>query len=272
MSPKAEWPPVTIIVCTYNRPTEIRKTIQALCQRLHYPDLRWIIADDGSPGSYVTEVTHWMIDALAVNPDLIECTITERKGWGANVNAALAAAQTEYIYFTEDDYVLLRPLDLRPYVALMECDTWVGLVRLGIVGHAGIVATLLESDISAWLPGYQENDSNRGYEGNGRLGYWRISPELSAGPFGFYIYSNRPHLKHVRFHDEYGWYREGAKLADTEHAMNHAIRDVRSRYLSAGHGPVGFQYQEIVCPANWVLWHFDHIGKSRQDSEYDKAW
>jgi hypothetical protein len=52
-------------------------------------------------------------------------------------------------------------------------------------------------------------------------GYWRIwwhSPEL-------YIPSDRPHLKHRRFHEWYGLYPEGLKSAETEDAWCHQCKD-----------------------------------------------
>lgn len=181
------------------------------------------------------------------------CSVTERKGWGANVNAALRAVKTDYVYFTEDDYVLKRPLDLRACVALMDVAPTIGMVRFGLAGHDGLGCYLREADVSGWLPDFRENSSNASM---GKLNYWEIERGVTAGVFAFYKYSNRPHLKHRRFHQAYGYYPEGRPLALTEEGMNHQIEKVAV-------GPA------IVCPADWVLWHFDHIGVSRQGTEAD---
>jgi len=248
-------PVVSIIIVTYFRKREIRLTIDALRKHIKYsPErLRWHICDDGSPSGYIPNL-------LRDFPELnFTYTVTNRKGWGANVNAALRQIKTSYVYLTEDDYILQRDLDLSANVALMEAEKQIGLVRFGIVGH-GFACRMHETDIRARIPDYQENDSNRGYTGAGKLNWWEIVHEQPPGPFTFYRYSNRPHLKHRRFHDFYGLYPEGLSLGATEDAMNHQIKDcVRKR----DGGPL------IACPANFTLWHYDHIGESRQGTELD---
>lgn len=250
------WPIVTVVICTYNRPEEIRRTLGSLIRNLEYPGsrLHWHIADDGTDGDYVREVGEWLYSRLVITgEERISYSITNRQGWGANVNAAMRAVKTDYVYFTEDDYLLLRPLDLRPHVALMETQKNVGLVRYGIAGH-GLWTAVREADISEWLSDFQENSSNQGYSGAGKLSYLEIHPRMIAGEYGFYRYSNRPHLKHRRFHEHYGLYPEGLPLARTEETMNHVIAQ------HSEDGPV------MVCPADWLLWHYDHIGVSYQGS------
>lgn len=251
---KMTWPIVTITIITFSRTREIRLVIDALRKHIKYPPerLRWHVADDGSPHSYLASIEKEF-------PFIDSVSITNRRGWGANVNAALRSIRTEYVYSTEDDYTLQRDLDLSPYVALMEAEKQIGLMRFGIVGH-GFACQMHETDIRAQIPDYQENDSNRGYTGAGKLNWWEIVHEQPRGPFTFYRYSNRPHLKHRRFHDFYGMYPEGLSLGATENAMNHQIKDCVRKH---GGGPL------IACPANFTLWHYDHIGESRQGTGED---
>ena len=239
------WPDLTVLVCTFDRYDTLARTLESVREKLAYRGrLRVHIADDGSPDGYVARALEW----VAHNTDWeATSSVTARRGWGANVNAALAMIETEYIYLTEDDYVLTRTLDLTPYVALLETERQLGMVRFGIAAHE-LVCALCEADISAWLPNYRE-----GVGQPGKLGYWRVDRRLSRG---CYKYSNRPHLKHRRFHEHYGGYAEGVGLARTEHEFN-------ERFCSTGEGP------EIVCPIDWVGWHYDHIGQSRQGTEYD---
>ncbi len=251
-----DWPEVTIVICTYNRPKDIRKTIDSLLGNLNYPrpNLLWRIADDGTGGDYCDEVCKYIVDRRPGSD--VSYTVTNRMGWGSNVNKTLIHVDTDYVYFTEDDYVLLRPLDLRPYVAAMEVDRRIGLVRFGIAGHS-FTCGLSELDISEWLPEYQENGSNRGYTGLGKINMWYIDRISSRGPFSNYQYSNRPHLKHKRFHETYRLYPEGLPLGETEEAMNRQMmEDMRLQPY-------------ITCPANWTLWHYDHIGVSRQGTGDD---
>ena len=163
-------PPVTILIVTYDRPREIRRTIEALKQRIIYDGtVNWHIADDKSPGNYVAEL-------LQDFPFITSHTITNRKGWGANVNRALASIQTDYIYLNEDDYVPFVDLNLTHGVALLEANDEIGAVRYdGIEGH--------KLDLRL-----REVKTER----VGRLDYLIIdknSPHLN-------VYSHRPHLKH----------------------------------------------------------------------------
>lgn len=245
-----EWPRVAIVICTFRREREIRLTIDSLLNNLQYPSFAWYIADDGSGGDYVSDIALYIRERDMVSP--ITYTVTEREGWGANVNAALEHVTEQFIYFTEDDYLLMRPLDLRPFVALLQCHKWVGLVRFGIAGH-GFICKLHECDISGMCPDYNESAIPLG---TGKMNVLEISRTLPGGSCSFYRYSNRPHLKHRRFHDRYGLYPVGRSLGGTEEGMNGAI-------AAAETGPA------LVCPAEWVAFHFDHIGQSRQLGEYD---
>lgn len=246
------WPDATVLICTYDRPREVRLTIDALIKNLTYEGkIAWHIADDGTLGDYVEDIIAYLVDK-GIRRTTITSSITLRDGWGRNVNKAIRQITTPYTYFTEDDYLLLRPLDLSPYVALSESERHVGMVRFGLAGHVGLGCYVKAADISRWLPQYREGK-------NGTIGglfYWEIERNVGGGPYGFYKYSNRPHLVHRRFRTAYGLYPEGVSLAQTEDGMNHNIARVKD-------GPA------IVCPANWALWEFDHIGVSRQGTEAD---
>lgn len=228
-----DWPPVTILIVTYDRPREIRLVIDALRRHLSYPGkLRWHLADDNSPDGYVTQIKR---DYVKLN---FSVTVTDRKGWGANVNKALVHAweNSDFVFLCEDDYVANRPVDLGSGVAVLMADKDIGLVRYdGIAGH------LLDLQL-------REVKTEAGRVQC--LHIMKSSPHLN-------IYSNRPQLKHRRFHDCIGMYDEGKKLGDTEVAFAHLVRN---------------KYDD--CPKVTVLWDgiataFDHIGKSRQRSELD---
>jgi len=248
-------PDVTVLVVTYDRPAEIRTTILALEERLHYTGrLLFNIADDGTSLPYLADLRR---DLSYLCPTFSR---TNRQGWGANVNEAQLHVKTPYTFLIEDDYVLLRDLNLTACVALMEMEQRIGMLRFGIVGH-GFACRCRETDISGLVPDYQENDTNRGYTGAGKINWWEVVLEQPRGPFTMYRYSNRPHLKRCSFHEFYGRYPEGFSLGETEHAMNHRILERARRSPDAA--PL------IGCPADFTLWHFDHIGKSRQGTGED---
>lgn len=225
------WPVVAICIVTFDRLREIKATISALHSHLHYEgQIVWHLADDSSPGDYLDAVVKEF-------PDLrFTFTKTNRKGWGMNVNTALGYLDKyPYIFLVEDDYICLRDIDLTAGVALMEANSKIGCVRYdGVVGHS---LTLHLEEVESRI---------------GRFPYMWIdkdSPHLN-------VYSNRPHLKHRRFHECYGFYPEGKNLGTTEEQFAHRIKDRKH------------------CPDVAILWDglptaFDHIGASRQGSEHD---
>jgi len=226
-----EFPEVTILIVTYDRPREIRRTIDALCIHIKYPGhLRWHIADDHSPGTFIPDLLN---DYRHLD---MHHSITDRKGWGANVNKALASIQSDCIFLNEDDYVAERDLDLTRGVALLEACKELGAIRYdGLEGHT----------LNLQL---REVKSER----VGRLDYLIIdkdSPHLN-------VYSHRPHLKHRRLHDQLGKYVERQSLGTTEEEFAHRVKDHA--------GP-----PEIAILPSGIPRAFNHVGVSRQKTEHD---
>lgn len=230
-----DWPIVTVVIVTYSRPEEIRRTLLALAANLRYPGpLRWHVADDGTGGNYLPDLARDF-------PELaLTATVTRRQGWGANVNRALDVQGDKYLFLCEDDYVAERVLDLRRGVALLaEEEPGLGLIRYdGIRGHA-VTLSLEEVDTR-----------------EGRQDYLRLLPTSHT----LYTYSNRPHLVHPRFHAAYGRYPEGLKLGATEEAFAHGVRDRQLRDPAA---------PGIAVLPEGIPQAFAHIGKSWQLSAHD---
>lgn len=224
------WPPVVVLIVTYDRPAEIRATIEALRRHLIYKgELLWAVCDDGSPNGYLGSIRNSF-------PSLdIAISRTERRGWGANVNRGLRSlVHKHYCFLLEDDYVALRDIDLTSGIALLEALPDLGAVRYdGIAGH-GLDLELRETDTMV-----------------GRLNYLRIRKSSSF----LNVYSNRPHLTSPRFRETYGDYIEGKTLGETEESFAHQVRDKK--------GP------DIACLADGIALAFDHIGTSRQHTVED---
>lgn len=182
-------PTLAVLVVTYERPQLLAQTLAALTARLSYDGLlRFVIADDGSQD----DETHQIATGYG---DLV---ITQRGGLGANSNAGLRFAfeRADLVLQLQDDMHLLQPLDLTPHVQWLIDHPQDGYIRLWGVGGHNYTATLDQR-------------------------YWRIdwrSDEL-------YIASDRPHLKHRRFHDAVGLYPEGLPSAATEEAWAHQSKD-----------------------------------------------
>jgi hypothetical protein len=240
-----EWPKVSILIVTYDRIKEIKRTIYALKKHLKYQgELLWHLADDHSPGNYIDDIKR---EFSYLN---FSATITDRKGWGKNVNKALVHcwANSDYVFLNEDDRPPIKNYDLTSGVAvLMSKDDAnkpgaaterkpIGMVRYdGIAGH--------------WL----NLELREAKTEIGNINYLHV---LKNSPF-LNCYSNRPALTHRRFYDSYGMIPEGKGLADTESSYAHTFKHSKK-------GPW------IVTLEDGIRLAQDHIGKSRQNSEHDK--
>lgn len=230
-----DWPTVGVLIVTWNRPNEIRRAIKALQQHLKYRGkLHWHLADDNSPGTYLDDIK-------ADFPDItFSQTVTDRKGWGANVNAGLKHLNNlSFIFSCEDDYLAFRDIDLTRGVALMVSNEELGLVRYdGIAAHG-------ERGMELSLRSVKRKKSPN------KVPYLIIKKSSAH----LNIYSNRPHLKAKCFHAKYGLYPTGVPLAKTEQQF--------ARRFKAGSGP------EIAILPDYLFTPFRHIGKSWQGSQSD---
>lgn len=226
-----KWPTVAILIVTFDRPRLIRETIAALQRYLQYKgQLRWHIADDGTP-NYVADIEH--------DFPLLEFThtITERGGWGVNVNAAMRYLSGEFIFLCEDDYKLRRAVDLTRGVALLLADKSIGLVRYdGIAAHG-------ERGLDLQLRSVRH--------GQMKIPHLRIL----KGSAHLNVYSNRPHLQHPRFHVAYGGYPTGTSLAQTEQVFARRVKERK--------GP------DVAILPDYLFTPFLHAGKSRQGTAQD---
>lgn len=104
-----------------------KKTAEALYKNLRYSgDIRWHIAHDGSPQECID-------DYLEIWP-LASVSNSNRNGYGASYNLATQVLHQdcEYFLMVEDDWELLRPLNLDPIVVAL--DEGLDCVRLGYLG------------------------------------------------------------------------------------------------------------------------------------------
>lgn len=186
--------PIVIILQTFQRTDYAIATIRAAKERLQYGgDLRWCVADDGSDPGHVKAIVREIGDALA----LVQ---SERIGYGALANALWEYADgiSDLTLWLEDDWELLAPLDLTPYVQLLTEDATIGMVRFGCV------------------PG---NSDVREVTLNG-IAYYEFLKSTS------YFFSGNPSLRHRRFRESYGLYPTGEQPGETERIYDSHIRGV----------------------------------------------
>lgn len=214
------WKPLAVLVITYNRRVILLETLRRIKEHLGYQgETHYFIADDGSDDGTQDAVRAGFPDVTIVQ--------NQRVGLGANTNAALRAAFAghEYVMQLQDDLHLQMHLDMHPHIELMEGDPTASFVRLwGVGGHK--------------------------YHGALEGNYWRIwwhSPEL-------FIPSDRPHVKHRRFHAMYGLYPEGLLTGETEQAFCHQCKDIARK---TGKPMDVFVPQNQLTETSWehVGWH-----------------
>jgi glycosyltransferase involved in cell wall biosynthesis len=207
-------PLVCVLIPTYNRPWVLRQVIENLRKHLLYDGrIKFYIGFDGDKKH--AKMFSGDSDIIAVpGPN---------NGLGANLNRLINEAPSNYLLQLDDDHLLTCPLDLSRHVRKLKRDKLAGWIRLMGVGYHDYIAVLDED-------------------------YWRVlwqSPET-------YIASNRPHLKHGRFHKHFGLYPEGASLAETETGFCQRCKDI-------GRGPDVLVPLDTATESGWK-----HIGESWQ--------
>lgn len=244
-----EWPLVTVLVCTYNRVSELTRTLEALKENLVYPAdrLKYLICDDATPGYLAKLKTRAIWKEL--KPKLV--TTEQNSGWGQNVNNGLSHVDTDLTFFIEDDYEARTAINLSLGVAILLEKPHIGMIRYRGTAGDHLVYHQFEADISKYYPDYQD-----GVGLPGKATYLQID----SGSPSLYIYSHGAHLKRRSFHQFYGLYPTGLKLGQTEEMYAHVVKDGMKLPGAPG----------IAClPAYIPMW-FDHIGTSYQHTEADK--
>lgn len=213
-----DYPPLSILIVTFNRKEILRSTIAHLKEHLYYVGpIHYLIADDGSDDG-----TQAMLAEEFPDAELIQ---NWRTGMGANSNTGLHRAFElgDYVLQIQDDMELRINLDLHPHIEKLMKDETAGYIRLwGVAGH----------NYEAKLEGM----------------YWRLlwtCPDL-------YVASDRPHVKHKRFHDWAGFYPEGLKTAETEEAWCKQTKDVAAN---------GNPTIDVMVPLNMLTeTSWEHMG------------
>ena len=237
-----EWPNISVIIPTYNRPEILRQCLNALVDNLSYSGcITYYVGNDGDnitipmdgPRFFVADRNYLIIldgPRKANKPD---------QGLGANLNMLLGCTTDDFFLQLDDDHILQEKLDLDRHVKFLLENPEAGWIRLmGIANH----------DYTADLRG----------------NYWRVRWD-SAGNYSLYITSNRPHLKTRRFHDFFGYYPVNKTLGETEEGFCHQCKHVAATWEDAE--PHDVIVPQVCIPLNlepnsesgWA-----HIGDSWQ--------
>ncbi len=210
-----DWPLIVAMLVTYKRTEVAVRTVRGVMEHLQYPRLEWHVADDGSDPAHLQAI------AEAIGDTPVSWSNAARGGVGRSMNLGMAEClrRADYILWLEDDWELQAPFDLRPCVQALATEPSIGMVRLGYISPG----------IRGCLVGIA-----------GRL-YWM----LDKGPT--YTFTGHASLRHRRFCEAYGPYREGLAPGATELYMCGTFNNRQ--------GPA------VVVPAWTGEWGpFGHIG------------
>lgn len=220
-----DWPPVIALIITYKRLPLALATIKSVKEMVDYPNIGFHIADDGSGEDYVNRLAQEIGGNYSIT-----VSNAARGGVGKNMNLGIAAClgRADFWLHLEDDWALKRRLDLRPCVQLMIDNQTIGMIAMGNL-IAGLKAESMAGANKLW---------------------WKYTKLCQT-----YVFNGNASLRHRRFHQAYGQYKEGLSPGQTELGYCWQFNHIT--------GP------DIVWPA-WISCEesFKHIG----DHQSYKWW
>lgn len=145
-------PPMTVVVCTRERPEDLRRCLASLC-RLRYPTFEVVVVDNAPQSAATASVVDEIADVR------VRRIVEPRPGLSRARNTGLCAADTELIAFTDDDVavdewwlhalargfarashvgcvtglVLAAELDTEAQIAFEQLVSWSGLLERRLV-------------------------------------------------------------------------------------------------------------------------------------------
>jgi len=208
-----EFPPVTLVMTVYIPPIEggfgrlqcAKQTVASWARNLHYPgELRLHIADDTVVGFEATEVI------AEFCPWPVTITHTKGAGLGGALNAGVLKATevSPFFIYADDSYSLRDPLDLSPWIGILQQDESVGAISL--------------------MPPRPEQHGGRVREYGGGLQVETIRT-IEFERHG-YTWNGRPFLYHRRFIEHYGAFPENCTGYEWEQIY-------AERYVQMSEGP-----------------------------------
>lgn len=231
-------PRLAIGLVTYRRTEEALRTIKSTCDNLDYPkELRsWYIGDDGSSPDHLGAIVGVLSDReeniigyhnVRLRHEGQEDSHNAGLGW--NKTLGLCHQKSDFVLWLEDDWELEKPLELIPYVRLLEEREDVGIVSFRILSVGADVHTV--------------GHTVEGYGGQVYLKYLRTTQ---------YAFSGNPYLRHARYTKHYGWFAE-----DRNPGLMELHQDDQYR-LAVGDAP---QIWRPVDISSWGAW--SHIGQDK---------
>lgn len=221
----SDFPPVVVLLITYKRLEVAIATIRGIKERIHYPNLSWHIADDGSGGSHIQK----LIEEIDSN---YEITVTDTGGHsvGKSMNMGIEAItkRANIWLHWEDDWLPNMDIELVPCVRLLEENKQIGMIRLGRL-EVGLHGETIVGGDRIW---------------------WKLDKSKNE-----WCWTGHAAVRHVRFHQAYGKYTEGLTPGRTELSLQHNFNTKKGpdivwpawlRYDICDHIGDGYSYKEAM--------------------------
>lgn len=133
---------IVALLLTYDRLEVAKITLKSLAANLICSEDVWLhIADDGSSQEYRDELLEL---ARSHYGDKVSVTNSERRGYGGNYNVATQTVHqiTDIVLPLEDDWELVRSLDIDPIIKALRNDAF-DCARMGYIGYTAELRGIL---------------------------------------------------------------------------------------------------------------------------------
>jgi coenzyme F420-reducing hydrogenase beta subunit len=192
----SELPILNVIMTTHNRTGVACYCIDALVKNLKYSGkIQYIICDDRSEPGHC-EALEYQFKQCGIFDVIILKTDEDRYGLGASLNNGLynSFERSDIVLTTEDDWLLVKELNMDLYVKTIIENKEIGGIRLATSSYNG--RELKDFDSSFYKFIY--NSSIKILNNN----YW--------------IFNNQVMLRHKRVYDKLGYYKENCHADEQE--------------------------------------------------------
>lgn len=223
---------LSIVLFTCKRTEMALTTIDSTFRNLKYPKelIGIYVADDGSPKEHfdvvIKKINNLGINIIGSHNERMRLSGQEKTynaGLGWNKGLGICHQASDYVLVLEDDWNLDEPLDLVPYVKMLQDREDVGICSFRILSTGADVHTV-------------------GHDGQVYLQYARTTQ---------YAFSGNPYLRHARYTKHYGTFAE-----DRNPGLMELHQD--DQYRLAMHGPVIWRPAGISVWGSWK-----HIGSEK---------
>ncbi|MDZ4247403.1 MAG: glycosyltransferase [Dehalococcoidia bacterium] len=220
-----DYPEVVVLLITYERTDVARETIKGIKDRIIYPNLSWHIADDGSNDGHIQKLITEIGPDYAVT---VSQTGGHSVGRSMNMGVAEALRRSDIWLHWEDDWVPNFRIELIPCVELLTHNKDIGMIRLGRLSE-GLHGNVIKGGDRLW---------------------WHLDKTKDL-----WCWTGHAAVRHRRFHEAYGTYKEGLTPGRTELSYQDAFNSKTgpgvvwpawARYDICDHIGDGYSYKEAM--------------------------